>query len=66
MAAVGIIVWQNFPIISEVLTNNEDAFLANPDSLSDLNDCLKRALQLDYPNKIAENARRKAFEVYTW
>ena len=66
MAAGRIIVGQKFPTIPEVLTDGENALLADPDSLNELKIKMKEALKMEYPNNLASNARQKAFEHYTW
>jgi glycosyltransferase involved in cell wall biosynthesis len=66
MAAGRIIVGHGFPTIREVLTDGEDAFLADPDSLADLRLKLAAALERSYPDPMAENARSLAFSRYTW
>lgn len=66
MAAGKIIVAHAFPTIKEVLKDGFNSLLADPYSFNDLVNKLKAALQMSYPNEIAENARKDAFEKYTW
>ncbi|TSA25905.1 glycosyltransferase [bacterium] len=66
MAAGRVIVGHKFPTISEVLTNNENAFLVPTGSVNELNVALQKALQLEYPNAMVEKARKLVFENYTW
>ncbi len=66
MAAGRIIVGHGFPTIREVLTDGENAFLADPDSLADLREKLAAALDRSYPDPMAEKARALVLNRYTW
>jgi glycosyltransferase involved in cell wall biosynthesis len=66
MASGRIIVGHAFPTIKEVLTDGKTAFLADPDSYGDLRNKLDKALKQEYPNPMAEEARRLALNKYTW
>jgi len=66
MAAAKIIVGHDFPTIKEVLTHEVNALLTSPDSYNDLKENLIRALRMDYPNYLADNARRLALDKYSW
>lgn len=66
MAAGRIIVGQAFPTVKEVLSDGCNALLAEVNSYKELENKLYQALQFEYPNKVAENARRLAFEKYSW
>ncbi len=66
MASGRIIVGHGFPTIKEVLTDGKSAYLSDPDSFDDLAEKLKKALSDAYPSKIADNAKKLAFEHYSW
>ncbi len=66
MAAGRIVVAHAFPTITEVLKDNENALLVDPDSFDDLLQKVNEALMLIYPNKLSQNARELAFNQYTW
>ena len=66
MAAGRIIVGYGFPTIREVLTDGQDALLAVPGDYQDLERKLGLALEMPYPNSMAERARQLALEQYTW
>lgn len=66
MAAGRIIVGDGFPTIHEVLSDGKNALLANPNSFDELTMKLRHALNMTYPNQMAMNARRLAFERYSW
>jgi len=66
MAAGRIIVGQAFPTIREIFTHGENALLSNPNLYNELERKLKEALSLQYPNKLADNARQLAFLKYSW
>jgi len=66
MASGRIIVGQAFPTIKEILSDGHNALLAGVNSYKELENKLHQALQLDYPNKLANNARTLAFEKYSW
>lgn len=66
MAAGRTIVGHGFPTIREVLTDGENALLADPDSFEELNAKLKEALALPSDNPLAQAARELAFERYSW
>ena len=66
MAAGRVIVTHNFPTIREVLTPNQDAIFVEPGSLEDLVNAFKIALMASKDNWLGINARKKAYEKYTW
>ena len=66
MAAGRIIVAHEYPTIKEVLTNGEDAILVNPSSITDLKKSVKKAITMNYTNKMADNSRNRAFQKYSW
>ena len=66
MAAGRIIVGPAFPTIKEVLSDGCNALLAEVNSYSELENKMHQALAMEYPNKMAENARNLAFEKYSW
>lgn len=65
MASGRIIVGHAFPTILEVLENNIDAFLVDPEDYDALKEALQKALTLSYPNRLVENALIKV-EKYSW
>lgn len=66
MAAERIIVGHAFPTILEVLKNDEDAYLASPDSFDDLREKMAIALNKKYPSPMAKRARELVMKQYTW
>jgi glycosyltransferase involved in cell wall biosynthesis len=66
MAAGRIIVGQDYPTIGEVLRDGTTAYLANPDSLEDLCDKVRQALQEEYPSAMADRVRQMALQDYSW
>lgn len=66
MAAGKVIVGHSFPTIREVLTDGKNALLANPNSFDELKAKLTEALSYGYPNDLAANAKKLAFEKYSW
>jgi glycosyltransferase involved in cell wall biosynthesis len=66
MAAGRVIVAHAFPTIQEVLTDEKEAVLCQPDDPSSVETGLKRALSLSGNNQLGLNARRKAFRQYSW
>jgi glycosyltransferase involved in cell wall biosynthesis len=66
MAAGRIIVAHGFPTITEVLTDNVHALIAEPGNFDNLLLRVSEAITLTYPNEIAANARREALEKYSW
>lgn len=66
MAAGRIIVGYGFETIKEVCSDESNALLATPCSYHELKEKLHKALLLDYPNKLAENARQLVLEKYSW
>jgi glycosyltransferase involved in cell wall biosynthesis len=66
MAAGRIIVGYGFPTIKEVLDDGKTALLADPDSFDELKAKLKRALEADSIEGIAERARDLALNRYSW
>lgn len=66
MAAGRHIVATGFPTILEVLKDKKNAFISEPDNYNSLLKTMKEALSMNYPSKIAENARDDAFNYYSW
>lgn len=66
MAAGRIILAHNFPTIREVLVDNEDAIFTKPDNFEDLKNKLGTALNTINSNRLGLNARKKAYNMYTW
>jgi glycosyltransferase involved in cell wall biosynthesis len=66
MAAGKIIVGYGFETVKEVCSDEKNALLATPCSFDELKEKLHKALLLDYPNRLAENARKLVFEKYSW
>ncbi len=66
MAAEKIIVGYGFPTIKEVCSDGIDSFLATPCSYDELENKLKQAISLEYPNQLAINARRLIIKKYNW
>jgi glycosyltransferase involved in cell wall biosynthesis len=66
MAAGRTIVGDGFPTIREVLTDGRDALLAEPGCFQSLRARLAQALALDHDNPLAREARRLAFDRYSW
>jgi glycosyltransferase involved in cell wall biosynthesis len=66
MAAGRIIVAHGFPTITEVLTDNVHALIVEPEDFDNLLLRVKEAIALTYPNGLSTNARREAFEKYSW
>lgn len=66
MGAGRNIVAHGFPTIKEVLHDEHNALLVEPDSLEDLIKKTGEALKLSYPSKMAEQARKDVFKHYTW
>ena len=66
MAAGRIIVGHAFPTIREVLTDGENACLAEPDSFEDLCNKLSDALYDPNLSQMAAKARDLVLKEYTW
>lgn len=66
MATGRTIVGHGFPTILEVLTDGQNALLANPDSFEELKSKLSKALKMPLNNKIGSAARKLALDKYTW
>ena len=66
MASGKLIVGHGFPTIKEVLSNGENALLANPNSFEDLESKLRFALTMHYPNPISDKAKNLAISKYSW
>ncbi len=66
MATGRTIVGPGFPTILEVLTDGQNALLANPDSFEELKSKLSKALKMPLNNKIGSAARKLALDKYTW
>ncbi len=66
MAARRIIIGPAFPTIREIFVDGENALLSDPYSYDALEKKLSEALSLEYPNRLAENARKLAIKEYSW
>ncbi|MFT5297312.1 MAG: glycosyltransferase involved in cell wall biosynthesis [Glaciecola sp.] len=66
MAAGKIIVGHGFQTIHEVLTDGENALLADPDSFGELCDKLDEAIGMPEVNSLSKASRKLAFEKYSW
>jgi glycosyltransferase involved in cell wall biosynthesis len=66
MAAGRTIVAHDFPTIREVLENKVDAIFCAPDNFQSLKSALENALKEVGNSNYGENARKKAFELYSW
>ena len=66
MAAGRIIVGDGYPTIREVVTDGEEALLAEPDDLTDLRAKLAEALKMKYPNGMATAASNRVLAKHTW
>ena len=66
MAAGRIILAHAFPTIKEVLTDNQDAILCEPNNYKSLKTKLKMALKASKNNELGIEARKKALNNYSW
>jgi len=66
MATGRTIIAHAFPTIKEIIQNGMNGILCKPDSFDDLVQSLESALAMPQKNKLAETARRDAFEKYSW
>ena len=66
MAACRTIVAHDFPTIREVLVNEKDSILCEPDNFDSLKLALSKALIEKNTSKYGEVAREKAFKLYSW
>lgn len=66
MAAGRVILAHGYPTIKEVLTDQRDAIICEPDNFNDLKHKLPLALEKSKTNDLGLNAREKAFNQYTW
>lgn len=66
MASGRTIVAHGFPTIKEVLTDEVNAILVEPESYSSLKQGLDRALSQNDKSRLGNNAREDAFTHYTW
>lgn len=66
MAAGRTIVGHGFPTIREVLTDGENALLADPNSFEELKAKVSQAIAMPTNNALAQTARKLAFERYSW
>ena len=66
MAACRTIVAHDFPTIREVLENEKDSILCEPDNFDSLKSSLSKALIEKDTNNYGEIAREKAFKLYSW
>jgi len=66
MAAGRLILAHDFPTIKEVLVDNVDAIFCNPDDVNSLKKKFSLALKKIDILSFGTNARKKAFELYTW
>lgn len=66
MASGTTIVGFGFKTIHEVLAENEDSLLAEPENYKDLRNKFETALNAEDIEQYGNNARVKAFDKYTW
>lgn len=66
MAAGKIIVGQKYPTILEVLTNNKNSLLVDPDSTEALNEAVRWAMANRNKCEYGKTARELALSQYTW
>lgn len=66
MAAGRTIVAHDFPTIREVLENEKDSILCEPDNLDSLKSALGKALIEQNTSNYGKVARDKAFKLYSW
>ena len=67
MAVGRIIVAMGFPSIKEVLINNKNAFVSNPEKQDSFTKKFKEAItNKTKGNELAFNARKESFQSYTW
>jgi len=66
MASGRVIIGPGFSTIKEVLSDGKEAYLFKPDNYQSMKTTFKKAIVMKYPNKISENARKKAFLKYGW
>jgi len=66
MAAGRVILAHGFPTIKEVLTDQHDAIICEPDNFDDLKHSLPLAIEKAQTNVLGLNAREKALSQYTW
>ena len=66
MAAGRTIVAHGFPTIREVLENEKDSILCEPDNFDSLKSSLNKALIMQNTSNYGEIARDKAFKLYSW
>lgn len=66
MAAGRTIVAHGFPTIREVLENEKDSILCEPDNFDSLKSALNQALIEQNTSNYGKIAREKAFKLYSW
>jgi len=66
MAAGRTIVAHDFPTIREVLENEKDSILCEPDNFDSLKSALSKALLDQNASNYGKTARDKAFKLYSW
>ena len=66
MAAGRTIVAHDFPTIREVLENEKDSILCEPDNFESLKSALSKALIEQNTSNYGKIARDKAFKLYSW
>lgn len=66
MAAGRTIVAHGFPTIREVLENEKDSILCQPDNFDSLKSSLRKALLENNTSTYGKMAREKAFKQYSW
>jgi glycosyltransferase involved in cell wall biosynthesis len=66
MATGRTIVAHDFPTIREVLENEKDSILCEPDNFDSLKSALNRALIEKNTSNYGKIARDKAFKLYSW
>ena len=66
MASGQPIIAQGFPTIKEVLENQVNAIIAEPDSFEDLKKSMQAFMQIRHNNSLGKKAREEAFQKYSW
>lgn len=66
MASRSVIIGHGFITIQEVLTDQVEAFLVEPDSIEKLTETIGAVLERPYPQEMADKAYASVKEHYTW
>lgn len=66
MASGRAIIAQGFPTIKEVLVNEHNALIAEPDNVQDLKRCIQKLLDTQLMPELGENAKIDAISHFTW